>query len=342
MKKLLYLLIFILLFTGCSQLTDSVEKLDYKYGVILTSNIHNESEIVFYGENGTYKKSIKLDVGGLREFRKYKDKLYIPVLGIPSKPNNKIVELDINNLTIRYLTTENLPVKVVVKDRYLYSIHNSSLDSGYITKLDIEDNRIVSKKKIMGVPREINASDDYVYAITDDPKGHEQRIYKLDFDLNEVKQLSNKITAFPTDSIFIKDSLILVNVAKNDFTGPTNQLFMINTSTYQSKALQLKERAPYKIYKTSEKQLIIHYDPPVSSGDKISVIDNDNNQRVYQLQNNLFRTKLSEDKLFSIELGKLYKYSLNNFNLEKTFEMETPKDMVIVDFFVKDNPISSN
>ncbi|MFX0561089.1 hypothetical protein TEPIDINF_002549 [Tepidibacillus infernus] len=156
MIKLKLMIIGLLIVSlGCTQQSNN-NILSFKYGVIFTSNLYNKSKIVLFSQNWDVVEEINLDIGGLQKEKIYKENLYVPVTGIPSEPGNK-----------RYIKTKKLPIKLVVKDNFLYVIHNTSIDSGLLTKINIKNNNIIKEKRLSGVLREIAIANDKINVIAD-------------------------------------------------------------------------------------------------------------------------------------------------------------------------------
>lgn len=151
---------------GCTQQSNN-NILSFKYGVIFTSNLYNKSKIVLFSQNWDVVEEINLDIGGLQKEKIYKENLYVPVTGIPSEPGNKILEFNMKTGNKRYIKTKKLPIKLVVKDNFLYVIHNTSIDSGLLTKINIKNNNIIKEKRLSGVLREIAIANDKINVIAD-------------------------------------------------------------------------------------------------------------------------------------------------------------------------------
>lgn len=322
---------------GCTQQSNN-NILSFKYGVIFTSNLYNKSKIVLFSQNWDVVEEINLDIGGLQKGKIYKENLYVPVTGIPSEPGNKILEFNMKTGNKRYIKTKKLPIKLVVKDNFLYVIHNTSIDSGLLTKINIKNNNIIKEKRLSGVLREIAIANDKINVIADDPVSKNQNIYELDENLNEINIEPNKFTAFPTDSLYFNGMLLIINNAKYDFLGPTNKIVAFKSKNSSLELVKLKEEAPYQIFKNDDNIIITHYDFPTRSGNKVTVLNNELNQKkVYYLKNDLYLSHMGDNVLYSLDHNyKLYQYNINDFALLSEYQLKKIKGMVIADFFVLD------
>ena len=99
--------------------------------------------------------------------------------------------------------------------------------------------------------------------------------------------------------------------------------------------VQLEKQAPNKIYELKDSLIITHYDPPSKHGNSISVINKETGTvNTYSLKNNIFKSNITKDKLFSLEDKFVYEYSLENFSLLNTYEIKTYENLVVSDFFL--------
>lgn len=339
-----------LFLSSCSfRVSESVSPTEaFNYGVIYTSNLDNKSEIVLLSENWEVSKKISLKVGGLgtglQKATIYKNKLYIPVIGVPSNPDRRILEFDLDSASIRYLRAENFPIALEVDNDFLYVIHNSNIDEGVLAKVDIKKNIIIKKIKLKGVLREVTISNDHVYVMGDHVQSGGQTIYEVSKSLNKIKVIKNQYTAFPIDSAIIGNELLIMNNSKVDFSGPVDAYTVLNIKTHNLSLVKLTEIAPYQLFDVGRNFIITHYFFPRNSGTKVTVIDKQTKrQKSYSLENNLYQSMIKNNKFYSIGTHKgergipknVYEYDLENFKLLQVHELTKEKNMVISNIFSK-------
>lgn len=307
------------------------------YGIIYSSNTSPKSLIQFYSKDWKETKRVPLNVGGIQQSVINNGKLYAPVLGTPTSPQNKIIEYDFKKDIVKYIKTEAFPVKLKVKDNFLYVLHNTNISSGTITKISLKTNKTIKQTVVKGTVKDIAISDNKVFVTADNVRENKQTIYILNQDLILKDDVINNKTAFTTDTAIINQKLYLMNVAKNDFSNPTDLLTIFNIKTKKIKVNKLKSPAPYQMLVTNNKLLVTHYNPPADSGNQISVIDKKTNEmNNITLKNNLFKSIVNKNSFISVDSkGTVYEYNLKNFKLKNKYKLNLKNDMVITDLFLK-------
>ena len=328
-------LVAIGILTSCSSSTNKNET--SKYGVIYSSVSEPKSTIQFYSDKWEKGDNIQLDVGGVQESIEYEGKLYAPVVGTPSSPNDKILQYDIENRKVNYIKTEPFPVKLKAKKNFLYVLHNTNLKNGTLAKINLKDNEIIKKKTIKGTIKDLNITDNKIYVTADNVRKENQTVFVMNLDLDIQNEIINNETAFTTDTAIINQTLYLMNVAKNDFSNPTNQLTEVDIENEKLKTSTLKNPAPYQVITSKDKLFITHYNPPSDSGNHISVIDIATNEvREFTLENKPYKSIISNNSFISMDSnGTIYEYDLKKFKLKKTQKLKMEKGMIITDFFKK-------
>ena len=341
-------LMFLLL--GCSNSTEqaSEKNVSFKYGIVQTSNLTRESEIVLFSSDWKIKKKIFINAGGLagrfRKFKKYKHKLYIPVMGVPSAPDNRILELDLNNLNIKYFRVRDLPITLDLNDKFLYVTHNSALNYGILSKIDIEKNKIVKEIKLEGLLTEVALANNRIYVMAEDPPSGRQTIYELDESLEQKRVIENKYTAYATDSTIDDNKLLIANISDANKAGPAGAYTQLDLDTRQLSYINLPEVSPSQIFNLGNKLMITHYFFPRSTGNFVTVIDKkSNNKKVFALENKLIQSSVEGNRFYSLgkaltERGisrRIYEYDLDSFKLLHVQEIAINNNMVISLFFIK-------
>ncbi len=334
----IFLLILIFLVGCTNQSLTNNQRVTYNYGVIYTSNIENISSILLYTDDWKEVKKIDLKVGGLQQITQFGDNIYIPVLGIPNKPDHRILVFNTKNESIHYINTKSFPLKATVSGNYLYVIHNTRMNEGMITKINLTNNQIINSLSLQSVPREIIATEENVFVISDNPAIKKQTIYQLDKNLTKLAAIVNPYTAYPTDVMNINNKLLIMNVAKNDFSGPIDKYTELDLKNNEITLVSLKSLAPHKIFKVNDKLIISHYDPPANTGNEVSVIDvQGENEKIYDLKNTLYRTKINSSKLISINNSMAYEYNIKTFDFVNKYRLRNDSNKIISDFFVNNN-----
>ncbi|WP_201024165.1 hypothetical protein, partial [Tepidibacillus decaturensis] len=189
-----------------------------------------------------------------------------------------------------------------------------------------------------GVLRGIASAKDEIFVFADNPFRKEQSIYELDKDLNEMKIRINKQTAFHTDSLYFNGKFLIINNAKNDYSGPTNKIFLLENQNASMNIINLTENAPYQIFRNNDNIVVAHYDFPTRSGKKVTVWDNELNfKKGYELKNNLYLSHMNDNIFYSLDVDyDLYQYDSNDFTLLSINRLKKINGMVISDFFVFD------
>ncbi len=337
--RLNFLIVFILflIVTGCTEHSNNNNTSSFKYGVIYTSNLKQKSQIILYSKNWNIVKEINLNFGGLKKGEVYAEKLYIPVTGIPKKPGDKILEFDLKTGNIRYINTKKMPTKLVATDDFLYVIHNTRVNSGLLTKINLKSNSIIKETLLTGVLGEVSVTNNKVYVIADAPDTKRQYIHELDKNLDKINTKKNVYTAFPTDSLYFNNKLLIINNAKYDFSAPTSNIVALNNNTSTLELIKLKEVAPYQVFKNKDNIIITHYDFPTRSGSMVTVLNKELNQiNEYNLKNDLFLSHIGDNALYSFNNYNLYKYDIDDFKLLKEIQLKKIEGMVITDFFILD------
>ncbi|MEE6453236.1 hypothetical protein RAH41_22030 [Gottfriedia acidiceleris] len=326
------LLIFILVFA----LSCSHKKQDNMMALIFTSFSKNKSSIKFYNENFQMKKEININYGGIGKGKKYNNHYYLPITGTPFSAQNKILNINLKSNEIRYIDTFSKPIDLVKLNNYLYVIHNSELRKGKVSKINLKNNKIVKEISLKGVLKKIACINDEIVVVGDDVEGLKQKIYFLTTNLKTKNKIVNEKTAFPTD-IALNGSLIyVINNAKNDFSGPTNQIIQIDKKTKKSKLVELNFLGPWEIFFNKRSTYITQYDFSNKTGSRIQIIDESNNTRkLLKLNNDPILSKLDNKHFYSSDNKGMYIYDIQTFKLTHSMTFKD-KDHTLIDFILKE------
>lgn len=345
-KKRVSFIIIILFFVliGCTGPNTGANRLNNEaiyYGLIYTSNMKNSSKIVLMSKDGNVIKEIKLNSGGLKKHFKKDNKIYIPVTGVPWFVNNKVLELDLTTLKIRYFKANELPIESKVDSDFLYVLHNTAADHGTLTKIDLVKGNIIKEITVPGVVTKLNKLGERIIVMTDHPQEEieKQSINIFDTDLVLQEKAQHYYSTFSTDVIQKNDNEILIlNQGGKD--GNRAKSFLIyNLSTKDFTPVPLSEFAPHQVMELLDNFIMTHYNFTLHKGNSISIYNKvSGNTTVIQLQNTLYRNVFQNDILYSSDTNAIFVYDAkNNFRLIERHEIPQINEMVLSDFFVVNN-----
>ncbi|WP_322904104.1 hypothetical protein [Paenibacillus campi] len=288
-----------------------------------------------YSSNWKYEHSISIHSGGLGEGKQYGNSIYIPITGIPSHIGNQILKFDTEKSKISYIDTLDYPVDLVKDTDFLYIIHNSNMDYGIVTKIDIAHNKIVAQKKVSGVLRKIDFFDNNLYIFSDHVKEKKQSIEKLDLYLNIEAELANLETGFAVDTHYYNNKYFIVNNAKRDFQQPANSLSYLNLENKKLEQIPLSFLAPFQAFSYKNKLILTQYNIPQNTGFIVNVINEQLQQKKYTLKNVLFRSTVQNHYFYSTDQKNMYMYDIDkNFLLLATYPLAGDRDLSVSDFFI--------
>jgi hypothetical protein len=322
--------------TACSDKNDNNASNSYRFGVLYTSNINSKSEIKLFTPDWKLVKTISLDVGGINTAYKYKDIIYMPITGTPTNPESRILIFNLKTLNTSYVKTLDLPMKISVDENFAYVIHNSTMTSGILTKIDLNKNKIVKRLELKGFPRDVRIVKNNIYVISDNIMKKSQTIYKINKQLDKPVMIYNNLTSVANDSLFINGNLYIMNMSNKDHTGPTDQLTIINPSSKKLQMVQLKTTSPYQIFDLGSEKAVIHFDPIAMANATVSILDSNNiTKEQFDLKKLAYKSHIYNNFLYTTDLNKINIYDMKKFELQTSNQLPIDKNMVVVDFFAK-------
>ncbi len=331
-------LLFSVASTACNSAAQTQSNSDssYSFGVIYTSNLHPHSQIQLYSDQGTLKRKIDLDVGGLRKAVSFGEKLFIPVIGSPQNPDGRIIEFDKKSTSVRYIPTGLFPMTIATNGTYIFAVLNSAMDHETIAKIDIKAGKTVKQVDLNGVLGNILVDGNNLYVTGDLPQTNEQYIYKLSDDLDVIGVVKNP-ESFTTTDLSIQDGYLLLANSASHSNDVSNELVEVNLNDLSIKRVKLKTPAPYQIFKVNDATVLTNYFFPDNSGETATVLNNrTGQQKTYTLGLRPFQSVVKGTDFYTLDSTghKMAVFDAVNFRKKKEYMLNSDEDMVIEDFFL--------
>ncbi len=321
---------------------------DFKIAVVQVSSAKLKSFISFYDDNLNQISTMKINLGGLAQCwdwpKNFNGKVYLNVKGTDLWLKSHIAEFDLANGKIKlhdvkqkFNTCSALDEKnIFVANcdgnanivKYNLSAHKKNkltIPNMYITHMKIYENVLYAFGNFS-----CPADKSFLYLID-----------KNDMRLLKTVDITNCGLA-QYDSIKINDELYFSNYTQTDKFGneiKNNSLGKYNLKTGKLEKINLQHVCPKQLLRL-ENNLIISHEDWHQNGKYLSIYDTQTGKiKSVELKNAPYQIYLLDDKLYSIDRQKLYKYDLKSFQLEKEVDLQTQqkcgKDFFISAFFTK-------
>lgn len=339
-------LITIISFTfliGCTSSKSHIK--DYEYGLLYTSN--RGSVVSLYDNQGEYLSEKKLKVSGLtfgsfmKEGVEVKDKIYYaaPVVGI--KQQDFVVQIDKNKLSVNKIKSTGVtPTFFYADEKYTFS-GISSLSNSSIIKTDIEKNEVINTIELEG--QGINMLEDenhlYVFSINHNDSGKSTNGNLYILDKSSFKILDKIIVediSFTCDMAKV-NNYIYILVTHDGLDKMTNKVRRVNLKDGSIKEFNVPFENLSKIHVNNDDIYIVesdyHREDFCNNIAKINTKTED--IKYFKVEGNIISSIIDDNKFVLSDGEKVYIHNLNDFKLEKEFELKQYDNKVFISIFKK-------
>lgn len=328
---------------GCTSSKNNIK--DYEYGLLYTSN--RGSVVSLYDNQGEYLSEKKLKVSGLtfgsfmKDGVEVKDKIYYaaPVVGI--KQQDFVVEFDKNKLSVNKIKSTGVtPTFFYADETYTFS-GISSLSNSSIIKTDIEKNEVINTIELEG--QGINMLEDenqlYVFSINhnDSGKSTNGNLYILD---KSSFKISDKIIVedinFTCDMVKV-NNYIYILVTNDGLDNRTNKVRRVSLEDGCLKEFNVPFKNLSQIHVNNDDIYIVesdsHREKFCNNIAKINTKTED--IKSFKVEGNIISSIIDDNKFVLSDGEKVYIHNLNDFKLEKEFELKQYDNKVFISIFKK-------
>lgn len=314
---------FLLFLSGCV----NHEYQGKALAVIYTSASIPSSELSFLDRNGRTINSIQFKKQGIFEIIPItKDDLVLPV-----RFSNEIVKLDLEKNEIKEEKTKAFPIfynKIKDKEFIIFNSDEQN-DIDYLT-YQIKDGGGISKfLRIKGFPQCVAIDNMKTYIYLDLVEEEKQVITIIDLNEFEIEEQMPVNLGRAGDIIIADNNIFITRLHANEIVKiPLMEKHKITT-------IKLKFPNPKYILAYKDKILVVHYNGIISllERDDLEMIG------VSHLNRDILKVKLKEDKLYVLSQdnnGGIIIINLNNFEIEKTINLEHKKNLLVQDMVILD------
>lgn len=338
-KKFLWIFIFIALLIFYINKPSGKYPNKFDIAVIQISSAKLKSYITFLDKDFNVISTMKINCGGLSQcwdFPKiYNGKVFMNVKGTDLWLKSQIAEFDLSNGKYKlHNVRQKFNTCFTVDEKNIYaanctrdaSIVKYEIKSHTLQKLIIPDTYITHMKIFND--KLFAFGNSFIYIIETNSMAISKLIDITNCGIGEYDSIQIDNDIFFTTYSQIND---------NFFETDSNILCKYNLKTEQINKIKLQDICPKQILHYKNKLIISHEDWH-QNGKTLSVYNLDTQQlNLFEIQNAPYQIYLYEDKIYSIDRKKIYRYNPETFELEKEFDMNTQnkfgKDFFISGFF---------
>lgn len=320
---------------------------NFKIAVIQISSAKLKSYISFFDDNLNEISTMKINLGGLSQCwdfpKNITNKVYLNVKGTDLWPKSNIAEFNLNTGKYKlYNVKQKFNTCYTADNKNIYAtncdgnanIIKYELSSHSIKKLTIP-NTYITQMKIY---------DDILYAFGNFLYPNDKAFLYV-INKNSMKIIKSidiiKCGISQYDSLKINDDIYFSNYTKIDKYKneiENNTIGKYNLKTGQLDKIILQHTCPKQLLLYKNKLIISHEDWH-QNGKYISIYNIATKKiKSVEIKNAPYQICLLNNKIYSIDRKKIYKYDIESFKLEKEFDLKTQKtygkDFFISAFFI--------
>ena len=329
MKSFVIIALVLPLLVGCAQSKLTRNKVDF--GVVFTSDNIYKTEILWLDKNIDNCQRRQYHYAALgTHFNQVVDdgkELYLIPEGIfNTKDTKKVVSFNKETLALSEYPFEHIALNctAVINDN-VYAV-NTLNDINYIEKYNMKTKESSQYKQQGDYFESIIAVDDKLFTIVKKDNGLKDvdyNIYLYVFSKDLVLEKNIDITKFGqvNDKYYQDDENIYFTVGLDSFDNKVGRILKISKKDYHIDVMPTKEKMPFDIYFYNDKFIITHFDPVSCEGTKVSIIDKEGNEKIYNLHMGLCSTGIYDGKLIVAGKDKIALFSIKD-NMKKVAEKE--------------------